>query len=412
MKCVGRTGYVGFSTIEDVSTFEESQPIRFVQDGVLGQANSTAVQISVGASYACAVLLDGSCKCWGSSSTGALGLGRGVERVEDPAEHRRIDLGDDRAIEVSASGGHTCVLTHRGSVRCFGIGAQGRLGTGLDTSSVYDPADSPLPVRLDQVGGRAVSVEVGNRHSCAVLETGEVRCWGVGRYLGLGSLDNVADPSLVAPVQFGPSASLMKLACGEVIRCVSPASLPMAPSSMRSVLDGVPAGSLDRSKRGEVSVALPRPSLWLSTQIMSTLTITDQLKGRSIVRAFDFGDEVHILRGDLVAFSPSQLMLPAVPFEEGTVELGASEAMPFSGAVPVLSTAGGSTLCLFRNWSPVIALGLVEKDLARVTVGDSDCGGLRVAGWDTLCCNAPPGTGVQRQVLLAFESGIPGVLPN
>ena len=57
------------------------------------------------------------------------------------------------------------------------------------------PATSPL-------GGTALAVTAGDSHTCAVLTTGDLRCWGFGGNgrLGYGNTDNVGDNETPASV--------------------------------------------------------------------------------------------------------------------------------------------------------------------------------------------------------------------
>ncbi|MEM8706918.1 MAG: S-layer homology domain-containing protein, partial [Actinomycetota bacterium] len=78
--------------------------------------------------------------------------------------------------DVSASGGHTCVIIH-GEVGCVGSNQYGRLGDGTvqaRTSVVM----LGKPLGSDGEPLQAVDVEVGNDDSCARYEDGSVRCWG------------------------------------------------------------------------------------------------------------------------------------------------------------------------------------------------------------------------------------------
>jgi hypothetical protein len=104
--------------------------------------------------------------------------------------------------------GHACVLLDDFNVRCWGFGIDGRLGYG-DKLDVGDdgPPGTVGPVALGP-GRTARAVALGARHTCARLDDGSVRCWGYGANgrLGLCSERNVGDdelPGSVGPVDLG-----------------------------------------------------------------------------------------------------------------------------------------------------------------------------------------------------------------
>ena len=96
---------------------------------------------------------------------------------------------------------HTCALFESGSVRCWGAALQGQLGYG-NTNPIGDD-EPPVDAAFVPVGGRVVQVSAGGDFTCALLESGTVRCWGEASALGLGSSENIGDnesPESVDPV--------------------------------------------------------------------------------------------------------------------------------------------------------------------------------------------------------------------
>jgi alpha-tubulin suppressor-like RCC1 family protein len=81
-------------------------------------------------------------------------------------------------LSVSA-GGHTCGLTDRGGVMCWGSNSNGQLGDGTTTVRY-----APVYAKGLSTGVRAVSA--GSTHTCALLTTGGVKCWGNNKYGQLG----------------------------------------------------------------------------------------------------------------------------------------------------------------------------------------------------------------------------------
>jgi alpha-tubulin suppressor-like RCC1 family protein len=79
---------------------------------------------------------------------------------------------------ISASQDHTCALLSSGSVQCWGNNYYGGLGDGTTT-------DRRTPVTVHGIT-HATAVSVGYDNSCALLADGTVRCWGYNYYGGLG----------------------------------------------------------------------------------------------------------------------------------------------------------------------------------------------------------------------------------
>jgi alpha-tubulin suppressor-like RCC1 family protein len=157
------------------------------------------------------VLESGAVRCWGLGTTGRLGYGnsRNIGDDEKPSAAGDVNLGA-AAVAVSAGYTHTCALLEDGSVRCWGLGSSGQLGTG-NTSSIGDN-EVPSSVPAIALGASASAVVTGQSHSCALLESGHVRCWGLGRHgaLGYGNTDNVGDdedPALAGDLDLGGRAS-------------------------------------------------------------------------------------------------------------------------------------------------------------------------------------------------------------
>lgn len=205
----GRLGYGNTTTLGD-DAGETPAALGNVDVG------GTVVQIAAGGSHTCALLDDGAVRCWGLNGVGQLGYGNitAVGDTELPSSVGPVDLGG-AAVQIVAGAEHTCALLEGGSVRCWGRGTAGRLGYG-DTFNVGDN-EVPSAKGSVNLGGAAVHIAAGRAHTCAVLDTGTVRCWGFGLsgQLGYGNTLNVGDsmarlPSAAGDVPVGaPVAELM-----------------------------------------------------------------------------------------------------------------------------------------------------------------------------------------------------------
>jgi regulator of chromosome condensation (RCC1) repeat-containing protein/Regulator of Chromosome Condensation (RCC1) repeat protein len=149
-------------------------------------------------SHTCALSSDGGFSCWGGNQRGQLGIGSEPSSVGTPVPVPWNMATRGRPVQIAVGAGHTCVLVDTGEVYCWGDNSYGQLGAGV-ASSVDDPAVvSPLRVELDEV----VQIAAGGGHTCAITRQGLVYCWGVNAKYQLGDYDPTAtssankDPSL------------------------------------------------------------------------------------------------------------------------------------------------------------------------------------------------------------------------
>lgn len=81
---------------------------------------------------------------------------------------------------VALGSNHSCALMSTATIKCWGSNTFGQLGTG-NTASSNTPIDV---ITLTNV----TAISAGELHTCALLATGKVNCWGSredGR-LGIG----------------------------------------------------------------------------------------------------------------------------------------------------------------------------------------------------------------------------------
>ncbi len=125
----------------------------------------TATEIAVGEEHSCAILDDGSVKCWGSSSligtSGVPSLGTGKTA---------------HAIVIGVMGQHTCTILDDKTVKCWGgENDLGEIGGGYGGGSNVVAGSSGNPLS----GQKATLIAVGIEHSCAILASdNSLKCWG------------------------------------------------------------------------------------------------------------------------------------------------------------------------------------------------------------------------------------------
>ena len=167
----------------------------------------TAVAISAGGFHTCVILDNGSVSCWGNSEQ--MGNGNSA-RSTVPTLTSSFGIGRT-AVAISAGYAHTCVILDNGSVSCWGHGSSGRLGNG----DMEDRLSPTLTETLGQ-GRTAVEISSGYSHTCAILDNGSVSCWGSGGYgkLGIGDLSRNDNPSpqLISSLGSGRNATSISAA--------------------------------------------------------------------------------------------------------------------------------------------------------------------------------------------------------
>lgn len=109
---------------------------------------------------------------------------------------------DLTATAISSSGDHTCALENSGKIRCWGVNDRGQLGNGTTTYSA-------VAVRVSGISD-AVGLSVNGDTSCAVLGDGTARCWGANSagQLGNGTTSDSTTPTPVNGLTDATSVSV------------------------------------------------------------------------------------------------------------------------------------------------------------------------------------------------------------
>ncbi len=220
----GQLGYGNGNRIGDDETPDSVGPVS------LGPGR-TATAISAGDFHTCALVDDGTVRCWGLALDGRLGYGNTTTIGDDetPDAVAPVSLGPERAVAITAGGAHTCALLADGTVRCWGFGDDGRLGYG-DRETIGDN-ETPASIAPVSLGpARAVAITAGGAHTCALLADRTVRCWGTngdlfggdGR-LGYGDARTIGDDetpgSLAEPVKLGQDRTATAISAGDFHTC-------------------------------------------------------------------------------------------------------------------------------------------------------------------------------------------------
>lgn len=175
----------------------------------VGRLAGGVVSLAAGYAHTCAALRNGTVRCWGNADAGALGEGSSEGMATTPVDVS--ELGD--AIAVAAGNAFSCALRETGEIACWGKNSHGQLGNGESGDELYETR----PVSVLGITD-AVAVSAGNLHACALLESGEVVCWGRAHDGELGSEDAGSLP-VAAPVRVTGLEDAVAIAAGDSFSC-------------------------------------------------------------------------------------------------------------------------------------------------------------------------------------------------
>ena len=219
MRCWGDglAGRLGSGNTNDIGDGPGEMPPAAVNLG------GTATAISAGAAHTCALLDDGTVRCWGDGAFGQLGYGNPNNLGDGPGEMppAAVNLGGT-ATAITAGLNYTCALLDDGTVRCWGRGTSGQLGYG----NTNDIGDGPgeMPPAAVNLGGTVTAITTGDAHTCAILDDGIARCWGLGNFgqLGYGNTNNLGDgPGEMPPptINLGSGRTAQTVSAGSGHTC-------------------------------------------------------------------------------------------------------------------------------------------------------------------------------------------------
>ena len=140
--------------------------------------NKSAISISTGNQFTCAVMTDNSLYCWGKNDYSQLGQGNSNSVNGIPS---LVSLPENRTVaSIAAGGDSTCALSMDHNVYCWGAGGEGQLGDGSNDSNSL-----PGLVTLEEYE-IPISITAGTAFYCILLDTGAAKCWGTNWHGGLG----------------------------------------------------------------------------------------------------------------------------------------------------------------------------------------------------------------------------------
>lgn len=185
----GSDGQLGRGSTDNAGTLPSAPND---MDSVSDVPVSNPVEVTAGGNSSCAILSDRSLICWGDNTYGQLGIdspdsSKGSAGGE-VAGLSAIQVGNTRVLQASISPTHACAITTDHDLRCWGDNSTGNLGTNSMTaaSNGIDPSVASLSAIDLGTDRKALQVSTGQSTTCALLDNGEIKCWGSNTYGQLG----------------------------------------------------------------------------------------------------------------------------------------------------------------------------------------------------------------------------------
>jgi alpha-tubulin suppressor-like RCC1 family protein len=141
--------------------------------------------IAAGSDFTCGITSASGVKCWGNNANGQIGNGNTTQQAT-PVDVVGLT---SNVKEIAAGTNHACALTNAGAVKCWGNNGSGKLGNGLTLTS-------SAPVDVVGLDSGVASITAGANHTCALMTSGDYKCWGLNTsgQLGDGTLVNRLTP--------------------------------------------------------------------------------------------------------------------------------------------------------------------------------------------------------------------------
>jgi alpha-tubulin suppressor-like RCC1 family protein len=175
--------------------------------GCYQNCNNKTSSIKGGAEHFCSLNPAGKLACWGDNREGQLGYSEGISSNLSSEPTNGIQNYTVKAFALGEA--HTCVLLSSGSVNCFGSNSAGQLG------SVATGGVMPIVVNLP---APAQTIEAGKSYTCAILQGGDVYCWGRGGDSSSYFVDT-AQTNSYAPIKISSFENIKMLAASQNAVC-------------------------------------------------------------------------------------------------------------------------------------------------------------------------------------------------
>lgn len=272
VKCWGRDhcnqlGFaIGFAPPTPILTCPQSGPSPdpncpyYSSATPINYALTNPQQARGGMAHTCVMLGDGTVQCFGKNDRGQLGKSPASTACSTAAN---AVTGLSGVTQLAAAGNYNCALLSNGTVKCWGENIFGQLGNG---TGLPGPTAVPTPVTVSGLSGVA-EIKLGAQHACARLTSGAVRCWGRNHVGQLGNSGTTNSSVPVSPTGLGAVAEVSvgaeftcarkangtvfcwgvnlfgQLGNGTVDPAVSPQTAHSVPAQVPGIADAIGIGS-------------------------------------------------------------------------------------------------------------------------------------------------------------------------
>ena len=222
-RSAGRTGT--FELRVELAGAQDDEPDEGNEQPTAGESRFSA--ISAGLHHSCAIRDTGEIECWGNNQYG------------------QTDAPEGNFVAVSAGLWHTCALRESGEIACWGSNAAHYAGL-----KAIEAGQSVPPT------GRHTAVSAGSLHTCAIRESGEIACWGLNgnHYRDHGGETRVNETGQTD----APAGRYTAVSVGEYHSCAIRDTGEIA--CWGTLLDDIPDGEFSTISAGEVHTCAIRTS--------------------------------------------------------------------------------------------------------------------------------------------------------
>jgi alpha-tubulin suppressor-like RCC1 family protein len=320
----------------------------------------------LGSQHTCAILADGGLRCWGLNERGQLGYGNLNNLGDGESLATLPPVSVPPAIAIGLGDRHTCARVGIGQVRCWGRNDSGELGYANPTPELLLPGE---PVAI---GGIGSGLAVGDGHSCVTFVDGGLRCWGrndAGQ-LGQANLTTIGDDELpsvlglvdVVPARLPVNTEVVEVALGASHAC---ARLNGGELICWGANGSGQLGYGDLVTTGDDEIPSTRPPVDIggpAKSVVAGSNHTCALRTDGAVICWGANASGQLGYGSTAVIGDDEL-----PVSAGPVDLGESaQQLTAGGDHTCALLSGGEVACWGANEFGQLGLGTV------VTVGDNE----------------------------------------